>query len=64
MPPSVTFAAGQVLDRKGITDYIQTSVGRRAIRAFNGAEGRWKLSALGKRYFQSNALPEVVLRIP
>ena len=50
--------------RRGNTDYIETSVGRRAIRTFDGADGKWKLSNLGKRYFKSNALPEVVLRIP
>ena len=31
---------------------------------FSGADGSWKLSNLGKRFFKSNALPEVVLRIP
>ena len=36
-----------------------------SIRTFDGAEGRWKLSNLGKQYFKRNGgLPEVVLRIP
>ena len=64
MPRRINFDADAVPFRRGNTDYIQTSVGRRAIRTFDGANGSWKLSNLGKRFFKSNALPEVVLRIP
>ena len=65
MPRRIHFEDGVEIQRRGNTDYIDTSVGPRAIRTFNGAEGRWRLSNLGKRYFQRNAgLPEVVLRIP
>ena len=64
MPRRIYFEADAVPFRRGNTDYIQTSVGRRAIRTFDGANGSWKLSNLGKRFFKSNALPEVVLRIP
>ena len=64
MPRRINFEADAVPFRRGNTDYIQTSVGRRAIRTFDGANGSWKLSNLGKRFFKSNALPEVVLRIP
>ena len=64
MPRRVSSEADAVPYRRGNTDYIETSVGRRAIRTFNGADGSWNLSKLGKRYFKSNALPEVVLRIP
>ena len=64
MPRRINFEADAVPFRRGNTDYIQTSVGRRAIRTFDGANGSWKLRNLGKRFFKSNALPEVVLRIP
>ena len=64
MPRRINFEADAVPYRRGNTDYSETSVGRRAIRTFNGADGSWKLTNLGKRYFKSNALPEVVLRIP
>ena len=64
MPRRINFEADAVPFRRGNTDYIETSVGRRAIRTFSGADGSWKLSNLGKRFFKSNALPEVVLRIP
>ena len=63
MPRRINFEAVAVPYRRGNTDYIETSVGRRAIRT-SGADGSWKLSNLGKRFFKSNALPEVVLRIP
>ena len=64
MPRRINFEEDAVPFRRGTTDYIETSVGRRAIRTFSGADGSWKLSNLGKRFFKSNALPEVVLRIP
>ena len=64
MPRRINPQADAVPYRRGNTDYIETSVGRRAIRTFNGADGSWTLSTLGKRYFKFNALPEVVLRIP
>ena len=49
MPRRINFDADAVPFRRGNTDYIQTSVGRRALRTFNGADGSWKLSNLGKR---------------
>ena len=64
MPRRINFEEGAAPFRRGNTDYIERSVGRRAIRTFDGANGSWKLSTLGKRFFKSNALPEVVLRIP
>ena len=65
MPRRIQFEDDAEIQRRGNTDYLWTAVGWRGIRTFNGAEGRWRLSNLGKRYFKRNAgLPEVVLRIP
>ena len=58
MPRRIHFEDDAVPYRRGNTDYIETSVGGRAIRAFDSADGRWKLSHLGNRYFKSYALAE------
>ncbi len=51
--------------RRGNSDGIWTAVGWRGIRTFVDASRTWRLTNLGKRYFERNrGLPEVVLRIP
>ena len=68
MPRVIRYEQNAEIKRRGNTDYLKTDARRkdgwRAIRTFNGGDGSWKLSNLGIRYFKSNALPEVVLRIP
>ena len=51
MPRRINFEADAVPFRRGNTDYIETSAGRRAVRTFDGANGSWRLSKLGKRFF-------------
>ena len=64
MPPRVTFAAGQELDRKGNSDFIQTNRGRRPVRVFDARTGRWRLTWLGKCWFAQNELSQFVVQIP
>ena len=69
MPRVIRFEDDAETLRRGNTDYLWVTHSRgegwRSIRTFDGASGAWRLSNLGKRYFQRNAgLPEVVLRIP
>ena len=69
MPRQIRFEDDAEIQRRGNTDYLWVTHARgegwRPIRTFDGAEGRWRLSNLGKQYFKRNGgLPEVVLRTP
>ena len=45
------------MTRRGNSDYIDTNVGPRPVRVFNAAAGTWRVTNLGKRWFQERDVP-------
>ena len=69
MPRRIYYEAEAEIKRRGNTDYLKADArskdGWWAIRTFNAATGKWRLTALGKRYYADHeGLPEYVIRIP
>ena len=66
MPRQIQFAPDAALERRGHTDYVQTTTGRKPVRVFNGATGQWRTTATGKKWFARDGQPqtEYVLQLP
>ena len=69
MPRRIRYEHDAEIKREGNSVYLKTDArsndGWRAIRAFDNATGKWRLTALGKRYFSYHeGLPAYVLRTP
>ena len=61
--PVEGFAVDQTVERRGRTDYIETTKGQQAVRSWDPVRNKFKYTSLGRKYYR-NRRSEWVANIP